>query len=164
MNTSIGCGVIGFPKPVVKWTRSLSSIPAGSSLDADHALVIKNTKMLDRGAYICTAKNPIGQVTKIVVLDVKTVGMYFCSGYRGKGATLLEKNRRHYLTVFSITTLCHSHWQAYTLNCSHTFARNPFFGLHADFANKDPGLYMGQSMPPFSVYISCIKGSQFKAQ
>ena len=81
--TTLQCGVIGYPTPVVKWGRSPPSpLPQGRSEVRNSSLYIKNTTDGDRGVYICTAANKHGMIIHGTFLKVVSVGKlyYILSG------------------------------------------------------------------------------------
>ena len=73
--TTLQCGVVGYPTPVVKWSRSPPSpLPQGRSVVRNSSLYIKNTTDSDRGVYICTAANKHGMIIHGTFLKVVSVG------------------------------------------------------------------------------------------
>ncbi|KAK3703841.1 hypothetical protein QZH41_012448, partial [Actinostola sp. cb2023] len=69
-DTVLTCNVTGYPRPIVTWSKLMGALPSKSYVTNDHLLVIRQTEEQDRGVYTCLAKNELGSVKKVVVLEV----------------------------------------------------------------------------------------------
>ena len=81
--TILQCGVVGYPTPEVKWSRSPASpLPQGRSAVRNSSLYINNTEDSDGGIYICAATNKHGMIIHATFLKVVSVGKlnYIVSG------------------------------------------------------------------------------------
>ncbi|EDO32299.1 predicted protein, partial [Nematostella vectensis] len=78
MNVRIHCPIVGFPKPVVTWTRNNQDVRSNARLFVDpntNDLLINNILTSDTGQYICSAVNPIGEDEKSSFITVTaTIG------------------------------------------------------------------------------------------
>ena len=73
--TILQYGVVGYPTPEVKWSRSPPSpLPQGRSAVRNNSLYINNTEDDDKGIYICTATNKHGMIIHATFLKVLSVG------------------------------------------------------------------------------------------
>ena len=73
--TTLQCGVVGYPTPEVKWNRSPQSpLPQGRGIVRNSSLYINNTEDGDKGLYICTASNKHGMIIHGTFLKVESVG------------------------------------------------------------------------------------------
>ena len=76
--TTLLCGVVGYPTPEVKWSRSPPSpLPQGRSALRNSSLYINNTEDGDGGVYICTATNKHGMIIHVTILKVASVGKLY---------------------------------------------------------------------------------------
>ncbi|KAM5165132.1 immunoglobulin superfamily member 10 [Mantella aurantiaca] len=70
----LDCEAIGEPKPKIFWLLPSSDMVATSHdrylLHENGSLTIKHVKLLDAGEYMCVARNPAGDDTKLLKLDV----------------------------------------------------------------------------------------------
>ncbi|KYO33974.1 hypothetical protein Y1Q_0024577 [Alligator mississippiensis] len=68
------CDVVGEPKPKIFWLLPSSDMISTSTdrylLQANGSLSVSKVKLLDAGEYICVARNPGGDDTKLYKLDV----------------------------------------------------------------------------------------------
>ena len=77
-DTTLQCGVVGYPTPEVKWIRSPPSpLPQGRSAVINGSLYINNTEDGDAGVYICTATNKHGIIIHGTFLKVESVGKLY---------------------------------------------------------------------------------------
>nr|XP_039266508.1 muscle M-line assembly protein unc-89-like [Styela clava] len=70
------CTVLGQPEPTVSWFRNGIQIATNMHFKVEdifghHCLRICSTKLSDQGTYMCTATNPIGEVSCSTQLEVK---------------------------------------------------------------------------------------------
>ena len=66
------CKASGLPKPTITWRRAFGSLPKGKTSVADGNLTIRNIAKTDKGDYVCSAMNFLGQdfvVTQLIVID-----------------------------------------------------------------------------------------------
>ena len=54
------CQAVGFPPPVLSWTRLGMPLPVGKSEVKDDSLTIRDLRPADSGLYECVAKNSMG--------------------------------------------------------------------------------------------------------
>nr|DBA26092.1 TPA: hypothetical protein GDO54_010391 [Pyxicephalus adspersus] len=70
----LDCEAIGEPKPKIFWLLPSSDMIATSHdrylLHENGSLTINHVKLLDAGEYMCVARNPAGDDTKLLKLDV----------------------------------------------------------------------------------------------
>lgn len=58
------CNATGFPKPVISWHKMNGSLPKTRSNYDSQQLTVTDLKYIDRGEYVCTAKNSLGSDSK----------------------------------------------------------------------------------------------------
>ena len=66
------CKATGLPKPTITWRRAFGSLPKGKTSATDGNLTIRNIAKTDKGDYVCSAKNFLGQdsvVAQLIVID-----------------------------------------------------------------------------------------------
>ena len=54
------CQAVGFPLPVISWTRSGIPLPVDKTEVKDGSLTVKNLSPADSGLYECAATNSMG--------------------------------------------------------------------------------------------------------
>ena len=62
----------GLPLPTITWRRAFGSLPKGKTAVVDGNLTIRNIAKTDKGDYVCSAKNFLGQdsvVAQLIVID-----------------------------------------------------------------------------------------------
>ncbi|XP_075720123.1 immunoglobulin superfamily member 10 [Rhinoderma darwinii] len=73
-STVLDCQAIGEPKPKIFWLLPSSDMIATShdryTLHENGSLAINQIKLLDAGEYMCVARNPAGDDTRLLKLDV----------------------------------------------------------------------------------------------
>ncbi|XP_040284036.1 immunoglobulin superfamily member 10 [Bufo bufo] len=73
-STVLDCQAIGEPKPKIFWLLPSSDVIATShdryTLHENGSLSINQIKLLDAGEYMCVARNPAGDDTRLLKLDV----------------------------------------------------------------------------------------------
>ena len=70
-NVRLQCKATGLPKPTITWRRAIGSLPKGKTAVADGNLIIRNIAKTDKGDYVCSAKNFLGQdfvVAQLIVI------------------------------------------------------------------------------------------------
>jgi len=70
------CRVIGYPPPVISWTKLFDQLPAGRATVEGHTLTITKTEKKDAGTYICTASNAIGTSHGMTTLIINVVPQF----------------------------------------------------------------------------------------
>ena len=66
------CKATGLPIPTITWRRAFGSLPKGKTSATDGNLTIRNIAKTDKGDYVCSAKNFLGQdsvVAQLIVID-----------------------------------------------------------------------------------------------
>ena len=69
---TLHCKATGLPIPTITWRRAFGSLPKGKAAVADGNLTIRNIAKTDKGDYVCSAKNFLGQdfvVAQLIVID-----------------------------------------------------------------------------------------------
>ena len=62
----------GLLLPTITWRRAFGSLPKGTTAVVDGSLTIRNIAKTDKGDYVCSAKNFLGQdsvVAQLIVID-----------------------------------------------------------------------------------------------
>lgn len=70
----IVCEAIGFPPPVVQWSKAFSSLPEGRSVVDKGRLTITRFTLQDSGDYQCKAVNKLGSVSFSTLLLIEVQG------------------------------------------------------------------------------------------
>jgi len=70
VNVSLVCKATGMPKPTVLWRKALKHLPKGKTTVIDGKLTIVSVNKPDSGAYVCSAKNPLGADSAIALVTV----------------------------------------------------------------------------------------------
>ena len=71
-NVIFPCQATGLPLPTITWRRAFGSLPEGKTAVVDGNLTIRNITKTDKGDYVCSAKNFLGQdsvVAQLIVID-----------------------------------------------------------------------------------------------
>ena len=71
-NVRLQCKATGLPIPTITWRRAFGSLPKGKTSATDGNLTIRNIAKTDKGDYVCSAKNFLGQdfvVAQLIVID-----------------------------------------------------------------------------------------------
>ena len=88
------CHVIGYPPPVVSWTKLFDELPGKKATVKDHTLTITKADRKDAGTYICTATNHMGTSHAMTTLIVNVVPQFTVKPpkkierYHGQSVTL----------------------------------------------------------------------------
>ena len=70
---TLNCSATGDPQPVISWKRLRAKLPVGRSQQINGALVIRATREVDTGNYICTATSAgVFRVETVTYVEVKT--------------------------------------------------------------------------------------------
>ncbi len=61
----LSCGARGYPPPTIHWTHNDEPVVSGSrvAVTAEGDLRISDLKLMDAGAYTCSAVNEIGSIS-----------------------------------------------------------------------------------------------------
>ena len=70
------CRVIGYPPPVVSWTKLFDQLPTGRATVEGQTLTITKADRKDAGAYICTASNAMGTTHAMTTLIINVVPQF----------------------------------------------------------------------------------------
>ncbi|KAL9972067.1 hypothetical protein ACROYT_G018306 [Oculina patagonica] len=70
------CRVIGYPPPVVSWTKLFDQLPSGRATVQGQTLTVTKTDKKDAGTYICTATNAMGTSHAMTALIVNVVPQF----------------------------------------------------------------------------------------
>ena len=71
-NVIFPCQATGLPLPTITWRRAFGSLPKGKTAVVNGNLTIRNITKTDKGDYVCSAKNFLGQdsvVAQLIVID-----------------------------------------------------------------------------------------------
>ena len=74
------CQAVGFPPPVLSWTRLGMPLPVGKTEVKDDSLTIRDVRPADSGLYECVAKNSVGTKKakmNVVVQQQQLKGLQF---------------------------------------------------------------------------------------
>ena len=72
------CQAIGFPPPVLSWTRLRTPLPVGKTEVKDDSLTIRDVRPADSGLYECVAKNSMGTKKATMTVVVQQLqGLHF---------------------------------------------------------------------------------------
>ena len=72
------CQAIGFPPPVLSWTRLRMPLPVGKTEVKDDSLTIRDVRPADSGLYECVAKNSMGTKKATMTVVVQQLqGLHF---------------------------------------------------------------------------------------
>ena len=88
------CSVIGYPPPVVFWTKLFDELPGRKATVKDHTLTITKADRKDAGTYICTATNDMGTSHAMTTLIINVVPQFTIKPpkkierYHGQSVTL----------------------------------------------------------------------------
>ncbi|KAL9972080.1 hypothetical protein ACROYT_G018320 [Oculina patagonica] len=88
------CRVIGYPPPVVSWTKLFDQLPGSRATVQGQTLTITKTDKKDAGTYICTATNTMGTSHAMTALIVNVVPQFTVKPpdkielYHGQSVTL----------------------------------------------------------------------------
>ncbi|KAL9972086.1 hypothetical protein ACROYT_G018327 [Oculina patagonica] len=88
------CRVIGYPPPVISWTKLFDQLPSGRATVQVQTLTITKTDKKDAGTYICTATNAMGTSHAMTALIVNVVPQFTVKPpdkielYHGQSVTL----------------------------------------------------------------------------
>ena len=64
------CKATGWPTPMVTWRKTLSHVPKDNTAMSEGNLTILSVTKADGGAYVCSAKNLLGQDSAVALLTV----------------------------------------------------------------------------------------------
>ena len=88
------CRVMGYPPPVVSWTKLFDQLPSERATVQGHTLTITKTDKKDAGTYICTATNALGTSHAMTALIVNVMPQFTVKPpdkmerYHGQSVTL----------------------------------------------------------------------------
>lgn len=99
----LDCEVVGEPKPKVFWLLPSSDLISSSkdryTFHANGSLSVDDVKLLDSGEYVCVARNPSGDDTKMYKLDVVPRPPVINGLYTNKTviqATAVRHSKKHF--------------------------------------------------------------------
>ncbi|XP_016057226.1 PREDICTED: immunoglobulin superfamily member 10 [Miniopterus natalensis] len=99
----LDCEVVGEPKPKVFWLLPSSDLISSSkdryTFHANGSLSVNDVKLLDSGEYVCVARNPSGDDTKMYKLDVVPRPPVINGLYTNKTviqATAVRHSKKHF--------------------------------------------------------------------
>ena len=70
------CQVIGYPPPVISWTKLFGQLPVGRATVEGQTLTIAKADKKDSGTYICTATNAMGTSHAMTTLIINVVPQF----------------------------------------------------------------------------------------
>ena len=70
------CQVIGYPPPVISWTKLFDQLPVGRAAVEYQSLTITKADKKDAGTYICTATNAMGTSHAMTTLIINVVPQF----------------------------------------------------------------------------------------
>ena len=70
------CQVIGYPPPVVSWTKLFDQLPVGRATVKGQTLTITKADKKDAGTYICSATNAMGTSHAMTTLIINVVPQF----------------------------------------------------------------------------------------
>ena len=88
------CQVIGYPPPVISWTKLFDQIPTERAVVEGQTLTIVKAKKKDAGTYICSATNVMGTSHAMTTLIINIVPQFtvrppkMIERYLGQSVTL----------------------------------------------------------------------------
>ncbi|ERE87727.1 immunoglobulin superfamily member 10 [Cricetulus griseus] len=99
----LDCEVIGEPKPSIFWLLPSNDVISFSNdryiFHANGTLSINKVKLLDSGKYVCVARNPSGDDTKMYKLDIVSKPPLINGLYTNKTvlkATAVQHSKKHF--------------------------------------------------------------------
>ena len=69
-NVTLGCKASGLPMPTVTWRKAFGHLPRGKTTVIDGNMTILRVTKEDRGTYVCTVKNLLGEKSAFSVVTV----------------------------------------------------------------------------------------------
>ena len=88
------CQIIGYPPPVISWTKLFDQIPTERAVVEGQTLTIVKAKKNDAGTYICSATNIMGTSHAMTTLIINIVPQFtvrppkMIERYLGQSVTL----------------------------------------------------------------------------
>lgn len=88
------CQIIGYPPPVISWTKLFDQIPTERAIVEGQTLTIVKAKKKDAGTYICSATNTMGTSHAMTTLVINIVPQFtvtppkMIERYLGQSVTL----------------------------------------------------------------------------
>ena len=67
---NLECKASGLPMPTVTWRKAFGHLPRGKTTVIDGNMTILSVTKEDRGTYVCTVKNLLGEESAISVVTV----------------------------------------------------------------------------------------------
>ena len=67
---TIACSATGQPRPIIKWSKAVGSLPKDRNEELNGTLTMYNVKRKDGGTYICKAENILGSATDTAQLTI----------------------------------------------------------------------------------------------
>ena len=69
-NITIACRTTGQPRPTIKWSKAVGSLPKDRNEELNGTLTMYNVKRKDGGTYICKVENILGSATDTAQLTI----------------------------------------------------------------------------------------------
>ena len=69
-NVNVDCKASGLPMPTVTWRKAFGHLPRGKTTVIDGNMTIVSVTKEDRGTYVCTVKNLLGEESAFSVVTV----------------------------------------------------------------------------------------------